>query len=119
MLFRSLPGILNGVECISEYKLHPLLLYRFMFQEKKSSVVSYFLEEYVLEYLPNRYWSCIQGLSFLSMIKYVYCKPVLILSSYYLRPVMRGFLPLYSVLLYYCSLLVCVYLSDVLLLSLQ
>ena len=29
------------------------------------------------------------------MIKYVYCKPVLILSSYYLRPVMRGFLPLY------------------------
>ena len=118
MLFRSLPGILNGVECISEYKLHPLLLYRFMFQEKRVQTYLVFLKD-MSGNLPDRYWSCIQGLSFLSMIKYVYCKPVLILSSYYLRPVMRGFLPLYSVLLYYCSLLVCVYLSDVLLLSLQ
>ena len=64
MLFRDLPGILNGVECKSEYKLSPFLLHGFLFQEKTSSDVSCFPEGYVWEYLPDRYWSCIQGRSF-------------------------------------------------------
>lgn len=35
MLLRDLSGFLNGVECISEYKLSPFLLYGFLFQEKE------------------------------------------------------------------------------------
>lgn len=35
MLLRDLSGFLNGVECISEYKLSPFLLHGFLFQEKE------------------------------------------------------------------------------------
>ena len=43
MLLRDLSGFLNGVECISEYKLSPFLLYGFLFQEKRIQAYLVFL----------------------------------------------------------------------------
>lgn len=45
MLFRDLPGILNGVECKSEYKLIPFLLHGFLFQEKRIQTYPVFLKD--------------------------------------------------------------------------
>lgn len=45
MLLRDLSGFLNGVECISEYKLSPFLLYGFLFQEKRIQAYLVFLKD--------------------------------------------------------------------------
>ena len=42
---RDLSGFLNGVECISEYKLSPFLLYGFLFQEKRIQAYLVFLKD--------------------------------------------------------------------------
>jgi hypothetical protein len=45
MLLRDLSGFLNGVECISEYKLSPFLLHGFLFQEKRIQAYLVFLKD--------------------------------------------------------------------------